>query len=240
MSIGVYEYFSRFKSSFYYIPIGKNKIENVGTSEDIPLNYRVNLYEYLTLYGLRANYNEELIYNSIHTKNLFNQFKNKNFNRYKISNIMNAQTLLNEKDKRYYSGVWFEEYVYQRIKEEQELSNDAIWRSVKLYRANSGYKNDNEIDVIFVKDNELFVCECKMSLKGEPMAKEIDLIERYMYKLAAISKDFGLKVNPYIVTLHNLDKFSTERKQSIEKRMKVLGIKGLLGSEHFKQLKLNI
>jgi hypothetical protein len=73
-----------------------------------------------------------------------------------------------------------------------------------------------------------------------PMVKDYELLEQYMYKLAAISKDFGLVVNPYILTLHRIENFSPARKQAIERRMKILGIKDILDSNTFKQLKLNI
>ncbi|GHT29237.1 hypothetical protein AGMMS49574_05420 [Bacteroidia bacterium] len=240
MSIGVYEYFSRFDSSFYYIPIGKNKIEDVRTSEDIPLNYRVNLKEYLTLYGLTFEKEGELLHTEEETKDLFNRFKRANFNRYRVPEILNAQTLPKEIDRRYYSGVWFEEYTYLRIKEEKGLAADYIWRGVKLFRPDSGLINDNEIDVMYVIDNKLYVGECKMSLSGTPMLKDTALLEQYMYKLAAISKDFGLAVNPYIFTLHRFYRFSENSLKAIEKRKDILGIKGILSGEDFKQQKLNI
>ncbi|MDR3245032.1 MAG: DUF1887 family protein [Prevotellaceae bacterium] len=240
MSIGVYEYFSKFISSFYYIPIGKNKIENVGTSGEIPLNYRVNLEEYLTLYGITFQSDRPLIYPQEHTFNLFERYKKNNFNRYRILEILNAQNHTVESDKVYYSGGWFEEYCYLKIKQEKGLNNDCIYQSIKLFRNNSGLTNDNEIDVMYVSENKLYVCECKVSLKGRPMVKDYELLEQYMYKLAAISKDFGLIVNPYILTLHRFEKISPARKQAIEKRMKILGIKDILNSNTFKQVKLNI
>jgi hypothetical protein len=63
-----------------------------------------------------------------------------------------------------------------------------------------------------------------------------------MYKLAAISKDFGLQVNPYIFTKHRFTPkaFNESRMSAIHKRMRILGIKGLLGNEYFKQYKLGI
>jgi hypothetical protein len=63
-----------------------------------------------------------------------------------------------------------------------------------------------------------------------------------MYKLAAISKDFGLQVNPYIFTKHHFTSktFNEARMSAIYKRMKILGIKGLLGNKDLKESKLKI
>jgi len=240
MSIGVYEYFFQFSSSYYYIPINKNKIADVETSKEVPLNYRVNLEEYLTLYGITFQSDKPLIYPSEHTFKLFDHYKKANFNRSRISEILNAQNHTIESDKTYYSGGWFEEYCYLRIKREKRLNDDCIYQGIKLFRENSGLENDNEIDVMYVSENELYVCECKISLKGRPMVKDYELLEQYMYKLAAISKDFGLIVNPFILTLYRFEKISPKRKQAIEKRMNILGIKDILDSNAFKQLKLNI
>jgi hypothetical protein len=205
MSIGVYEYFSRFKSSFYYIPIGKNKIENVGTSEDIPLNYRVNLYEYLTLYGLKFTHD------------------------------------ITDKNQLDTAGGKFEVYIYNRLKTELKLRNDFIFRGVKLFRDDSTKTNDNEIDVMWANDNQIYVGECKVSL-SKPMIKAPEYLEQIMYKLAAISKDFGLIVNPYIFTKHRFTPtiFNESRMSAIHKRMKILGIKGLLGEKELKINKLKI
>jgi hypothetical protein len=205
MSIGVYEYFSQFDSSFYYIPIGKNIIENVGTSEDIPLNYRVNLQEYLTLYGLT------------------------------FTNDTTDKTLLDTK------GAEFEVYVYNRLRTELKLQNGFIFRGVKLFREDSAKANDNEIDVMWANDNQIYVGECKTSLM-KPNIDASEYLDRIMYKLAAISKDFGLQVNPYIFTKHSFTSktFNEARMSAIYKRMKILGIKGLLGNKDFKELKLKI
>ncbi|MDR0682459.1 MAG: DUF1887 family protein [Dysgonamonadaceae bacterium] len=205
MSIGVYNFFSRFESSFYYIPIGKNKIENVGTSEDIPLNYRVNLHEYLTLYGLRYT-------NDITDKKLVES-----------------------------EGAKFEVDIYNRLKNELKLQNDFIFRGVKLFREDSEKMNDNEIDVMWAMDNQIYVGECKVSL-SRPMTTVPEYLDQIMYKLAAISKDFGLRVNPYIFTKHYFTRgaFNEKRMSAIQKRMKILGIKGLLGCKELNKSKLKI
>lgn len=240
MAIGSYTYFSKFLSSFYYIPIGKNKILNAKTSEESDLNYRIGLADYLSLYGLEIEYDSDPTYPPEHTKALFKKYKSSGFVRREIPEISDAQNHSESKDKRYYDGIWFEEYVYQRIKEEQQLEDDKIKTGIKLFREGSEQRNDNEIDIMFVKDNELYVGECKVSLIGKPGTDSNKLLEQYMYKLAAISKDFGIRVHPYIFTLHSSNRFSFARMESIEKRKKILGIKKIFFSNSFYQSTLDL
>jgi hypothetical protein len=101
--------------------------------------------------------------------------------------------------------------------------------------------NDNEIDVMWAMDNQIYVGECKVSL-SKPMTTAPEYLDQIMYKLAAISKDFGLGVNPYIFTKHRFttDSFNETRMSAIQKRMKILGIKGLLGKDELKENKLKL
>jgi len=202
MSIGCYAFFSTLASEFYYIPIGKNTIENVLTSTVIPLNYRLNVKEYLSLYGLRI---EET---ANHTQNI---------------------------------GIQFEREIFNRIKKEKQLKNGFIYSGIKLFRYGSEKINDNEIDVIWTHENQLFVGECKRSL-SRPMTSVADYLDQIMYKLAAISKDFGIQVNMYIFIKLNFSQktFNEDRMKAINKRMNILGIKGLLTAKDLKKQQLEI
>ena len=78
----------------------------------------------------------------------------------------------------------------------------------------------------FVKDNNLYMIECKVSMHGFG-AKEQETVEKYLYKIAAIKKDLGLKVNSYLFTLHNMNRFSADTISNIQKRASILGINGI-------------
>ena len=91
-------------------------------------------------------------------------------------------------------------------------------------------------------DDHIFITTAKMKGlgRGRRLEQALGLPEKYIYELAAISKDFGLIVNPYLFTLHRFNRISPLAMQAIEKRMKILGIKGILENEAFKQQKLDI
>jgi hypothetical protein len=240
MSLGVFEFFSRLDASFYYIPIGKNVIRNIKNEEEIPIAYQLNLKEYLNLYGLNFEADNRLLFSEEHTYSFFERFKNYRFNRYKMPEILNAQSLSSSVKRVYYSGAWFEEYCLLRLKRELKLADNRIMKGVKIYRDKSmNNTSDNEIDIIFVKNNELFIFECKVTIIGRSLDPKKEL-DGFLYKLAAISKDFGLKVNSYVFTLHNLNKLSPDRKSGIEKRRQILGVRKILDCNDFKERKLNI
>ena len=224
MSLAVHEYFCQFNASFVYVPIGKNSYYDFSTDQTHSLDYRVSLNEYFTLYGLAYDYDNDLICDAQRPFNLFNEQKMSNF--YLTKELRYAHKAPRPELRRYLGGEWFEEYTYLRIKRDFKLRDEDIAKSVKICRLSST-SNDNELDVVFVKDNALYVIECKVSMTGygkEPKS----VVDEYLYKLAAISKDFGLRVNSYIFTLHQMWRFAKATQENMSKRMRILGIRDII------------
>lgn len=243
MSLAVYEFFKKINAEFFYIPIGKNKICAMNTNETFDLKYRINLKDYFTLHGLRYECNNSLTHDKNFTFNLYEDFKKVNFNRYNMPLILNAHSHENAIDRTYYAGTWFEEYAYLRLKVENDLKDDQICKSAKIFRETSE-QNDNEIDVMFVKDNALYIFECKVTVSGVQSQTATHVIENYLYKLAAIAKDFGLRVNSYLLTLHKIKngskQFNIKRLEMLNKRRAILGIKNILDASDFKNTTLKL
>ena len=224
MSLAVHEYFCQFNASFVYVPIGKNSYYDFSTDQTHSLDYRVSLNEYFTLYGLAYDYDNDLICDAQRTFKLFDKQKMSNF--YLTNELRDAHKAPRPELRRYLGGEWFEEYVYLRIKRDFNLRDEDIAKSVKIFRLSST-SNDNELDVVFVRDNALYVIECKVSMTGygkEPKS----VVDEYLYKLAAISKDFGLRVNSYIFTLHQMWRFAKATQENMSKRMRILGIRDII------------
>ena len=231
MSLAVHEYFCQFNASFVYVPIGKNSYYDFSTDQTHSLDYRVSLNEYFTLYGLAYDYDNDLICDAQRTFKLFDKQKMNNFNLTK--ELRDAHKAPRPELRRYLGGEWFEEYVYLRIKRDFNLRDEDIAKSVKICRLSST-SNDNELDVVFVRDNALYVIECKVSMIGygkEPKS----VVDEYLYKLAAISKDFGLRVNSYIFTLHQMGRFAPATQENMSKRMRILGIRDIINGPKLTQ-----
>lgn len=231
MSIAAFNFFSKFKARFVYVPIGTNKYCEFDSDRQYDLNYRLSLKEYFSLYGISFEPDNLCINTFASLNGVFGQIKAKKFKL--LYKMYNAQHLETAEQRAYWSGKWFEEFVYLRVKNDYHLPDTAIAKSLKIFRSDDK-QNDNELDVAFVKDNKLTVIECKVTMNGFGGARETT--EEYLYKLAAISKDFGLKVNPYLFTLHKMEKISG----NFDKRIKILGIKGIYDGKRIAELDLKL
>jgi domain of unknown function (DUF1887) len=235
MSLIVYDFFRKLNSSFYYIPIGKNTYCNIEEENMHALQYRISLREYFTLYGLHYECDNGLLKDAETTFQFFEKQKKRKF--YLSDEIKKSQKAETAKDKKYYAGEWFEEYTYLRIKKELNLREQDIAMSLKIYREDA-QNNDNEIDVAFMYENALYIIECKVSMNGYGKEKW-QTIEDYLYKLAAISKDFGLIVRPYIFTLHKMEKLPDGSLKGLQKRMQILGIRNIIDGKQLSKQKID-
>jgi Domain of unknown function (DUF1887). len=234
MSLIVYDFFRKLNSSFYYIPIGKNTYCNIEEENIHALQYRISLREYFTLYGLNYECDNALLKEAQTTFQFFEKQKKRKF--YLSDEIKKSHKAETATDKKYYAGEWFEEYTYLRIKKELNLREQDIAMSLKIYREDS-QNNDNEIDVAFMYENALYIIECKVSMNGYGKEKW-QTIEDYLYKLAAISKDFGLIVRPYIFTLHKMEKLPDGSLKGLQKRMQILGIRNIIDGKQLSKQKI--
>lgn len=102
------------------------------------------------------------------------------------------------------TGGWFEEYIYYKVR--QAVSPDDI--KLGIHIARKGVPRDNELDVVFMKNNRLFVIECKTGVETERMFSEI------VYKACALREALlGMSCHSYIASLKrdsndNLDKIA--------------------------------
>ncbi len=223
MSMAVFDFFkSNFpdKTEFIYIPINKNYIQYFNedrTKENITTS--INLVEYLKAYGITITDHNNNPDDSCF--DVFEKYKKCNFN----NSIKTWKDYSN--NDQYKNGAWFEDYCYFNLKKKYSLQDNQIMCSVKIAIDPKKKDLNNEIDVVFVKNNELYVIECKYSLGNSNYVKEN--LERAIHKLSAISKTFGIKTNSYIMTLSNPTPFFN----TIEKS-KNYGIKKIIGFSHYR------
>lgn len=246
MSLAVHDFFAshgtegnaEWSAEFYYVPIGKNQYYNLQTGEMTPITYRVSLREYFCLYDIRYECTQES--NFLHSQQeTFTLFEEVRQNRYRLTQpLRNAQQAATPELRRYYGGEWFEQFAYFKLKEAFQLNANAIATSVKIYRQNAqDPTNDNELDVAFTYNNQLYVVECKVGMRGWNGVDPRDVVEEFLYKLAAISKDFGLVVKSYLFTLHDMRSFSENTRRNISKRCSILGIQGIVHRGMFTDLR---
>lgn len=73
MMLAVHQAFQEYSADFYYIPFPKNSILGIVDSKSLSLNYRINVMEYLTNYGV-AFTEKSITESKEYTKFFFNRF----------------------------------------------------------------------------------------------------------------------------------------------------------------------
>jgi hypothetical protein len=103
-------------------------------------------------------------------------------------------------DKQWYMGDWFEEWLYIKIKNIVGLPKRQIAMKVKLKHFYSEFLggSDNEFDVIFVKNNRLYIVEAKVF-----SSEKVDnhKLTEPLYKIASQRKTLGLHANAIVIIL---------------------------------------
>lgn len=217
MVITAMNFFLEFKNaSLFYVSVGSNSyIKIYPKKERFVRSFKNNitLFEHLTSYGLKISSREKLVYPPEKAVDLFNKLlTNKT-----IPEIENAHEFKSSKDRRYYSGAWFEEYIYSLIKKHFNLNNSEIGLGVKLKNRNT----ENEFDVLFVKDNKIYVVECKAYFGHKKIKQKI---EKDLYKLSALDDDFGLQAKSVYITTLDIQKNSEKENKTLIKRAKDLNV----------------
>lgn len=246
MSLSVQSFFQELSgnNTFFYLPIGKNSFYNLISNESTPIRYKLSVNEYFMLYGIDTEYSEPETNDFETPQQLFHRFRKVFFNRHKLDDIKFSQQQETPQMKRFYGGEWFEEYIYAYLLKKYSPQPNQIATGVKVFRANSN-SSDNELDIVMIYHNELYVFECKVGLQGNQYeGGPIPTIEKSLYKLAAISKDFGLQVNSYLLTLHSIFNsqkgLNADSRENIHKRQQILGIRKIVDGDDFYRNKFEL
>ena len=117
----------------------------------------------------------------------------------------------------FFSGGWFEEYVYSRI-QKMCIDDAKLNVEIKRKRKNDTKKGvENEFDVMFTKDNYLYIVECK---SGDMNSSDTT---NSLYKTAQLKKELGLSVESYFLSLSR-KLLNKNIKGDIKARSEILGV----------------
>jgi len=234
MSIAVKEFFydQKLPTEIYYMPIKKNEIVELPSEKPTKIDCIITLSDYLKSYGVNIVEEKKPIFPEEYTRNFYKkhyeeliskgilgqlgEFRGeKNIpNHWSELKAIGFKENLKKNEIKYLTGDWFEEFVYFKIKKELQLADDYIKCGVQI---TSGQKNvPNELDVLYLKDYELYSIECKTSIKNEKK----NIMPETIYKAKALQKDFGLTAKSSIYTLSS----KQEIRDHAMDRAKVFGI----------------
>jgi len=226
MSIGVSRFFEEYDHESYYSTIGKNSFKRIFPRDDDreqAFSNALSLSDYLAAYGFKilksglpAWVTQELA-QGFYSNNLLKYrseikelSKYSQENRGKIYMIPNTSKLnsmlldvswkpnisnqLSPEEIQFLISGWWEAFVYFRLKNDLKLNNDAIAINCHIVRD----QVENELDVVFVQNNKLFVAECKTGF-GPSEFKE--RFNNAIYKMAAVRNNMGLRIPGFLFML---------------------------------------
>lgn len=200
MSIATLNIFREFTSRILYIPIGTSFYRQIYPRIEKPefqFSENLKVVEYILAYGLSINSREKYASNPHEAENLMKLAIYHKGKLEKIQSINQAHTNNDPGLRAFYSGSWFEEYIFNSVKNTLKLKPSEIIYKVDIANQNS----KNEYDVVFVYQNQLYVIECKAYFGSSNLKSKI---ENSLYKLAALDDDFGLRVNAVFITTLDL------------------------------------
>ena len=115
-----------------------------------------------------------------------------------------------EQDRFYVNGGWLEQHVYgQCLNIKKQTGIQDIGRSVQVDRQHQGKPVRNELDITFLKDNRLYIIECKtMNFKDKDQGAGADTL----YKLDTL-KDLlgGLQAKSMLISFTQPNEFVVQR-----------------------------
>jgi hypothetical protein len=224
MSNAVLDYFNKFNSRFFYLPIGKNIIKEIFTdkpSETHAINYKITVKEYLQLYNIDFD-EEPLFLNKNKTDGLLQTYEKNNFETFPTYPLADGNLSGQQKH-----ALWFEHYLYYKIKNHLQLNNDEIKLGIKLFKQEQegGFADtltDNQIDVVFTWQNNCYLIEAKVSAGKTKI--NTAAITNYMYKLAAINKRFGINAKAALMLFADFTRLSEKSYANLKKRSEILNL----------------
>lgn len=97
---------------------------------------------------------------------------------------------LSQSEIIYFTGGWLEEFCYNELLKFKGQGIDDIALGIIPEKG----KAKNEFDIMFTKDNSFYTVECKSLDQND------DLKADALYKIAALQKEFGLRVGSFFVS----------------------------------------
>ena len=117
---------------------------------------------------------------------------------------------LSKEEIGYLTGGWFEEFCHNKIRELVPVDDIRVG----VHVAGTDTAHDNELDVVFIRNNQLWVIECKSGITSQKLFNEI------VYKATALKEALlGLMCRSFI--------FSLKKDNEIRELQKIAGSMGI-------------
>ncbi len=222
MALVTLNFFSQFSNAkIYFLPAGKGYYQEVYpnfSSDAIVFKNQLNLHEYITGFGQQIVEMKTAPTRPIdNALELMEKYIACHGEINHISELKKAQKQPSPEDRQYYSGGWFEEYVFWKIKEHFHLSDDQIAFQMKI----KNQKALNEYDVVFLLHDTIFILECKAYFGKINLAAKV---QKALYKLGALDDELGAKAKSVFFTTYDIQGKHRKEHFIIKERSKALHV----------------
>lgn len=187
----------------YYIPIGTSVAYSLTVSEKTIALPEINLADYLSAHGFSIHGSQQPMYSPSLSANIFKEVMAVGHPG-KVPAIRHRILSKEEgKERSWYAGEWFEEWLFFKFRELFNLKNDQILMKAKIKHiySKSEEDSDGEFDVLFVKHNKLYIVEAKVYTADKLVAKHYT---EPIYKIASQQSTLGLHAQSNVVILASL------------------------------------
>lgn len=243
-----------------YLKIFPGKIKSEHT-----LTQSLSVEEYLIAYGFNIKKIENNHFDKATTTAMFNFFISNSFQNHietinslrkyrskgvktndyttEIKSLINDsgikpanENTLTSNEVKFLTGEWFEQYVYNEVKNSFNLDDNKIMMGVTLNKdvLDKGTEiikdllavddvkpinPNNELDVIFMYNGRIYIIECKSSIitttdtkviengQVKTKPKEINILGETIYKSDSLKTKFGLFANSFIFTMTDISEY---------------------------------
>jgi hypothetical protein len=225
----------------FYIPVGHQKAYSLKVRGKEILLPELTLKQYLLAHAYTYTYCNKLEQPHQVAANLFKEVIRRGHagKVTAISHRIDKSYL--EEDKKWHSGEWFEEWLFVKLKETLRLDESRIVFKAKLKHqfADNNMESDNEFDVIFVRNNKLYLIEAKV-YTSESINASKTIVP--LYKIASQQSTLGLHANSIVIILAPLwhDAGRTNRINDLKRVLRINHVWDLNDMKNYQKLFSNL
>jgi hypothetical protein len=179
------------------------------------VEHYIELKDLLSHIGqMLREYRKRKLFNFSTDFNIENDIQSDFFKRFSFKqNSSTYSKVMDKDDIAFFTGGWLEIFCYNCV---ADLCGCGVDDAVININIKNNRGSENEFDVMFTSQNALYFIECK-SLEQNHV-KQFGV--QSMYKIGALQKEFGLRVQSYLVTTSSqiMDPKTGGIKQHIQER----------------------
>lgn len=223
MALAAKDFFEKMAScECYYIPVNQRKAYSLAQQGHFLELPQVSLMQYLAAHGFTAKGFSKPEFPFRYSDEIFNKIIAAGHAGKVLDNIECPSEAGQDRFNQWISGAWFEEWLFKSFKELLRLKDDQIQMKVKLKHVHSQslFESDNEFDVMFVKNNLLYLVEAKV-YSSERINGTKTIVP--LYKIASEQATLGLHARSIVAILAPLwhDLSRTKRINDLKRILKI-------------------